>query len=168
MHQGDPAGQEGDDGDQGYAHAEAPEPTGGAPGRAQLGVLFGERGVDELELECVGVLRVNRHPFLRGGQVGAAVQAGRVLAASLPGGGRFGEMAVPSPALPVVLEPGTRPWPFPQQRLVGHLDGGVIGGDQPAGDEHGQHRIGAGDAVQFGSGGAPADVIEPRARLGQP
>jgi hypothetical protein len=84
LHQGDPAGQEGDDGDQGYSQGEAPQPAGDAPGGAQLGVLFGERRVEELELAPVGVVGVDRHPFLRGGQAGTAVERCWVAAVCLP------------------------------------------------------------------------------------
>ena len=39
-------------------------------------------------------------------------------------------------ALDVVVQPATQPWPGPGQRLVRHLDGAVVAGDQPRTDQH--------------------------------
>ena len=75
-------------------------------------------------------------PVKRPGQPDAAVELAVRTAERLPGVGG-GREVVPDPlALDVVVEPAAEPGPGSGEGFVGDLEGAVVAGDQPGGDQH--------------------------------
>ena len=74
-------------------------------------------------------------PVERLGEADAAVQLAVGPAHRVPRVGGGGEVAEDALALDVVVEPALQARPGPGQRFVGELDGVVVAGHQPGGDE---------------------------------
>ncbi len=136
-------GDQGEDEEDGGAAQRDPEPTD-QPG-------LDPRPLDDALLLGLGVVggRLEELPFDHGqggalvgapverpGQPDAAVELAVGTAESLPrvGGGR--EVVTGPLTLDVVVEPAPEPGPGPGEGFVGDLEGAVVAGDQPGGDQH--------------------------------
>ncbi len=121
----DQTGDHRDDQQRGHAREHQAPPALLAPARAPAVVQ--ERALGRAELGLVP-----GRPLERGREARAAVEPVRVATVGVPGARRGAEPAMQPASLHVLLEPGSQPRPFAQQRLVPDLDRAVADRQQPA------------------------------------
>ena len=138
---------------------------------AALGFAPGPAGVEERRSVLLSVVGVAGGPSVARVQPGAAVQLGRVATVGVPRAGGVAQPPVQPPALDVLVEPGAQAGPFPQQRLVGHLDGVAVDGEQPPVGERVERGAGVGVVLVDGlgrPGGGGAGQVAVVAGVAQP
>lgn len=110
--------------------APAPGPGGGPLLRRPLLRRGGQEG-RLLGGQTVVVVARAREQFLGPRQAGAPVERARVAGVLQPGAGGVGQLPVVAQPLPVRVDPLAQPRPAGDERLVGELHSGVVGGQQP-------------------------------------
>ena len=159
------------DEEHGDARQQRLQPSTGATGGGGLGgqVLLlapppRDRPLQELSFRCRQCRLPGGDPFLGRAETAAAVQLTVVTAGSLPLGRGAGQVQERPLTFPILVEPRSQPRPRPPQRLVRHLDGIGIGGEQPGVEQGVEHRVVRSVMNEIGP---TKTVADRRSRVGQ-